>query len=259
MTLAVVFLAVFVTPHALVPPAVKFLGLCRCSLQLPNHRERSKDHRHRRDHLDRDVPRGLERAGDVGDGALGHGPSPWVRASVVRGSGYGSANGGDGFVVALTANHGDAPAVLLEDQLDGEPAGLGRGGTGLDAVVVVAVDRDRRTGVVVVRVAGAVAGVMVMRDLIMRLTKAVPTRRLALVDGLEGHVPAPVGSHRLLMILVLVVAGRGGPADADIARRSVAARASRRKSSSSPSSNGPATTVVRRGAGAGGGGFGAGA
>ena len=62
--------------------------------------------------------------------------------------------GGDGFVVALTANHGDAPAVLLEDQLDGEPAGLGRGGTGLDAVVVVAVDRDRRTGVVVVRVAG---------------------------------------------------------------------------------------------------------
>ena len=46
------------------------------------------------------------------------------------------------------------------------------------------------------------------------------------------------------------------PADADIARRSVAARASRRKSSSSPSSNGPATTVVRRGAGAGGGFFG---
>ena len=55
-----------------------------------------------------------------------------------------------------------------------------------------------------------VVAVMVMRDLIMRLTNAVPTRRLALVDGLEGHVPAPVGSHWLLMILVLVVAGRGG-------------------------------------------------
>ena len=129
----------------------------------------------------------------------------------------------------------------------------------MDAVVVVAVDRDRRTRVAVGWVAGVGAGVTVTRDLmIVRLTEAVPTRRLALVDGLEGHVPAPVGSHGLLMILVLVVAGRGGPADADIARRSVAARASRRKSSSSPSSNGPATTVVRRGAGAGGGGFGAG-
>ena len=77
----------------------------------------------------------------------------------------------------------------------------------MDAVVVVAVDRDRRTRVAV----GWVAGVTVTRDLmIVRLTEAVPTRRLALVDGLEGHVPAPVGSHGLLMILVLVVAGRGG-------------------------------------------------
>ena len=82
----------------------------------------------------------------------------------------------------------------------------------MDAVVVVAVDRDRRTRVAVGWVAGVGAGVTVTRHLmIVRLTEAVPTRRLALVDGLEGHVPAPVGSHGLLMILVLVVAGRGGP------------------------------------------------
>ena len=34
-------------------------------------------------------------------------------------------------------------------------------------------------------------------------------RRLAGVDGLQGHVPAPVGSHGLVIIRVLVVAGRG--------------------------------------------------
>ena len=83
-------------------------------------------------------------------------------------------------------------------------AGLGRGGTGLDAVSLSrSIGTGRGSAVMVV-------AVMVMRDLIVEVDKRGAHSAPGLVDGLEGHVPAPVGSHWLLMILVLVVAGRGG-------------------------------------------------
>jgi hypothetical protein len=99
-----------------------------------------------------------------------------------------------------------APAGLLEDQLDGELAWRWRGWTRLDAVVVVAVDGDGMR--CAVRVGGTAMVVVVMLWDLTRLL-VMSARRLAGVDGLQGHVPAPVGSHGLVIIPVLVVAGRG--------------------------------------------------
>ena len=59
-----------------------------------------------------------------------------------------------------------------------------------------------------VRVGGTAMVVVVMLWDLTRLL-VMSARRLAGVDGLQGHVPAPVGSHGLVIIPVLVVAGRG--------------------------------------------------